>query len=157
MNLTADALRDLDPSTVPVRDCRFFEKQPFARCYVLFEYEGGLCPIYEEFIFNDLGEMTWIEAWSDLPELLPQDSTDRWAQDLNYPRLGTRVPGLGQSQGAFDWTTNALLDQVGDDPEVLDFMERTSNWRQYWIETFTQAPRDFFSVGCGWPQNMDEN
>ena len=35
----ADVLRSLDPSTVPFRDCRGFETQPFARCYVIFEYE----------------------------------------------------------------------------------------------------------------------
>ena len=156
MNLTADALRDVDPSTVPVRDCRFFDQQPFARCYVIFEYEGGLCPIYEEFIFNELGEMTWIEAWSDLPELLPQNETDRWAEDPNYPRLGTRIPGLGQSQGAFEWNSNEVLERVQGDEEVMDFIERASNWRQYWIETFTQAPLDFFATGCGWTTEKNE-
>ncbi|MEC9072148.1 MAG: hypothetical protein VX938_07205, partial [Myxococcota bacterium] len=70
---TAEALRDLDPSTVPERDCRAFDTQPFARCYVVFEYEEGLCPIYEEFTFNDAGEVTFIEAWSDLPGLRPHE------------------------------------------------------------------------------------
>ena len=150
MNLTADALRDLDPSTVPIRECRFFNEQPFARCYVVFEYEGGLCPIYEEFIFNSLGEITWIEAWSDLPTLLPQTDDDRWAEDLNYPRLGTRIPGLGQESGPFDWTSDEVLNLVQDDLEVMDFIERTRNWRHYWIDVFTNAPPNFFASGCGW-------
>ena len=50
---SGDTLRAVDPSTVPTRDCRGFSEQPFARCYVVFEYEGGSCPIYEEFVFND--------------------------------------------------------------------------------------------------------
>ena len=53
------------------RDCRFFDEQPFARCYIVFNYADGPCPIYEEFTFNDAGEMTFIEAWSDLPGMLP--------------------------------------------------------------------------------------
>jgi len=69
---TSLTLRSLDPSTVPVRDCRFFETQPFARCYVVFEYEEGSCPIYEEFTLNDAGEMTFIDngegPWPGLPK-----------------------------------------------------------------------------------------
>ena len=61
---TTEAAVALDPSTVPTRDCRAFSVQPFARCYVTFEYKDGPCPIYEEFVFNDQGEMTFIEAWS---------------------------------------------------------------------------------------------
>ena len=54
---TGLSLRELDPSTVPERDCRFFETQPFARCYVVFEYEEGPCPIYEEFTFDAEGRV----------------------------------------------------------------------------------------------------
>ena len=151
MNLTADVLRDIDPSTVDIRDCRFFEEQPFARCYVVFEYEGGLCPIYEEFIFNDEGEMTWIEAWSDLPALLPQGMDDPWAENIDYPRLGTRVPGLGQASGNFDWQDPQIQDYIAMDEELADFVQRSTNWRMYWLETFTQAPTNFFATGCGWP------
>ena len=32
MTATADVLRQIDPSAVPERDCRFFDVQPFARC-----------------------------------------------------------------------------------------------------------------------------
>ena len=52
----------LDPSTVPVGDCRAFSVQPFALCYVSVEYQAGSCPIYEEFVFHDQAEMTFIEA-----------------------------------------------------------------------------------------------
>ena len=150
MNTTADVLRRLDPSTVPVRDCRFFEKQPFARCYVVFEYEEQPCPIYEEFIFNAEGEMTWIEAWSDQPSLLPQMMEDMWGEDPDYPRLGGRVIGLGQPQGEIDWTSDEAIAFAEGDAEVLDFMERTLDWRQAWAELLGQSPSDFFATGCGW-------
>ena len=39
---TSDALKVLDPSTVPVRDCRGFPTQPFGRCYVSFVVPPGL-------------------------------------------------------------------------------------------------------------------
>jgi hypothetical protein len=156
MNLTANVLRDLDPSTVPIRDCQFFDQQPFVRCYVVFEYEGGLCPIYEEFMFNEKGEMTWIEAWSNLPGLLPQSEDDRWAESEDYPRLGGRVPGLGQTMGEFDWMNEFVTQEIEGDEELADFIMRTTNWRMYWLETFTQAPTDFFAMGCGWSLNETE-
>ena len=74
MIVTTNAALALDPSTVPVRDCRAFSVQPFARCYVTFEYAEGSCPIYEEFVFNDQGEMTFIEAcraWKAVHGSLP--------------------------------------------------------------------------------------
>ena len=67
MELTTELAVSFEPSTVPTRECRAFDVQPFARCYVTFEYADGPCPIYEEFVFNDQGEMTFIEAWSDQP------------------------------------------------------------------------------------------
>ena len=150
MNSTADVLRRLDPSTIPVRDCRFFETQPFARCYVVFEYEEQPCPIYEEFIFNAEGEMTWIEAWSHQPSLLPQTSEDAWGEDPNYPRLGGRVLGLGKPQGEIDWTSDEAFARAEGDAEVLDFMERALDWRQAWAARLAESPTDFFSTGCGW-------
>jgi len=102
-------LKALDPSTVPVRDCRFFPVQPFARCWVEFLYEGGPCPIYEEFTFNDQGEMTFIEAWSDLPDLRPLDADGGWADTGPFRRLSTRVPGLGNDTGLIDLTSTWWL------------------------------------------------
>ncbi|MEM7153889.1 MAG: hypothetical protein AAF799_13655 [Myxococcota bacterium] len=147
---TAETLRAIDPSTVPIRDCRFFEVQPFARCYVVFEYEEGPCPIYEEFTFNDAGEMTWIEAWSDLPGLLPQDMSDEWAELPDYPRLANRIPGLGNATGTIDLDSSAMEAAAMADPEVADFVMRARDWWTAWIEALDQAKEDFFAVGCGW-------
>jgi hypothetical protein len=149
---TGDALRILDPSTVPIRDCRFFEKQPFARCYIEFEYERGRCPIYEEFTFNDAGEMTFIEAWSNLPGLLPNEGDDPWAEKDGFPRLSTRVPGLGNATGAIDLESSYMIEAGMNDPEVADFALRATHWRMYWAIAVSEAQEDFFGVGCGWTQ-----
>ena len=147
---TADSLRIVDPSTVPERDCRFFETQPFARCYVEFEYEGGPCPIYEEFVFNDQGEMTFIEAWSNLPDLLPNASDDPWGEAADFPRLSTRVPGLGNAEGRIDLESEWMQQAAEDDSDVADFALRATDWGAYWIQALAEAPDDFFSIGCGW-------
>ena len=149
---TAVALRRLDPSTVPTRDCRFFEEQPFARCYVVFEYEGGECPIYEEFTFNAAGEMTFIEAWSDLPELLPQNRmADMWAEAEDYPRLANKVPGLGTESGTIELGDEYMLDAAARDEDVADFVERAADWRVAWGRELFEVDPNFFAIGCGWP------
>ncbi len=33
--------------------------------------DKGLCPIYEELTHNDQGEVTFVEAWSMVPNLPP--------------------------------------------------------------------------------------
>jgi hypothetical protein len=147
-----DALREIDPSTVPVRDCRFFEHQPFARCYVDFDYEVGTgpCAIYEEFTFNDAGKMTFIEAWSDLPGLLPNAPDDRWAEDPEYPRLANKVPGLGNATGTIDLESEWMMNAAAEDPDVAEFALRASDWFNWWLEALENAPEDFFAVGCNW-------
>ena len=151
MTATADALRVLDPSTVPERDCRFFEVQPFARCRIVFEYDDGLCPIYEEFVFNDAGETTFIEAWSDLPGWLPHtDPDDPWAERHDIGRLSTRVPGLGNATGTLDLDGDAMAAAAAVDPDVADFAERASDWQSYWFQAYAEADPDFFAQGCGW-------
>ncbi len=150
---TADTLRVVDPSTVPERDCRFFETQPFARCYIEFEYEEGPCPIYEEFTFNDQGETTFIEAWSNLPGLLPNAPDDPWGERADYPRLSTRVPGLGTETGRIDLDSEWMRGAAEDDPDLADFALRASDWWAYWIDAVNDAPHDFFAVGCGWPSD----
>jgi len=146
-----EALKIVDPSTVPIRDCRAFETQPFARCVVTFEYDEGPCPIYEEFVFNDAGEMTFIEAWSDLPGMRPQtDAADPWGEKGTIDRLSTRVPGLGNAQGLVDWDSQWMVDAAATDPDVADLAERASDWWKFWMDTFRAAPKDFFAQGCGW-------
>ncbi len=147
---TAEGLREVDPSTVPERDCRFFEVQPFARCRVVFEYEEGPCPIYEEFVFNDAGEMTFIEAWSDLPGMLPTGDDDPWAEAPDAGRLSTRVPGLGNAEGRIDLDSEWMLAAVGDDADVADFVERAGDFWGTWFAELEAADDDFFAHGCGW-------
>ncbi len=148
---TDEFLKDFDPSTVPERDCRFFPVQPFCRCYVTFVYEGGPCPIYEEFTFNDQGKMTFIEAWSDLPGMLPMpDPSDRWAEGPDIHRLSTKVPGLGNPQGLIDLDSDWMKEAGAGDPEIADFAMRASDQWHYWAEALKAAGDDFFAVGCGW-------
>ncbi len=150
MHSTANSLRSLDPSTVPTRDCRAFPEQPFARCYIVFEYEEGPCPIYEEFTFNDQGETTWIEAWSDLPGHLPfEDPNDRWGEGATT-RLGTRVPGLGNATGRVDLESEWMMNAAAADADVADFALRASDQWFYWYEEYKAADEDFFAKGCGW-------
>ncbi len=146
-----EALKVVDPSTVPIRDCRAFDTQPFARCVVTFEYKDGPCPIYEEFVFNDAGEMTFIEAWSDLPGLRPQsDPSDPWGERGSIDRLSTRVPGLGHADGLVDWDGAWVVEASASDPDLADLAVRTTDWWKYWYETVAASPTDFFAQGCGW-------
>ena len=140
-----------DPSTVPVRDCRFFPVQPFARCVVSFEYAHGSCPIYEEFTFNDQGQMTFIEAWSDLPAFLPGDAvSDRWAEDPGFHRLSTKVPGLGNASGLIDLEASWMNRAATADTEVADFVRRANDWYTTWNEALAEQGPDYFARGCGW-------
>ncbi|MCB9738522.1 MAG: hypothetical protein H6747_04575 [Deltaproteobacteria bacterium] len=147
---TSKLLKQGDPSTVPVRDCRFFPVQPFARCRVSFSYAGGPCPIYEEFVFNDAGEMTFIEAWSDLPGLVPTAADDPWGERTDIGRLSTRVPGLGKPDGAIDLLGAAMQATAANDPDVAEFAKRAGDQWKYWGEELANAPKDFFAKGCGW-------
>lgn len=146
---TASALRQFDPSTVPERDCRFFDEQPFARCYVVFEYEEGPCPIYEEFVFNDAGEMTFIEAWSDLDGLRPTDG-DRWGESESFDRLSTRVPGLGAGDGRIVLDTPEMLAAAEQDEDLFELVRRAENFWETWFVELQNADVDFFAQGCGW-------
>jgi hypothetical protein len=103
-SLRLDRLLLLYPTKVINRDCRGFDIQPFGRCHVTFHYLKGdhLVDIYEEFTFNDQGEITFIEAWTDEPGLAPMEEWDYWAQDLSVNRLSTKVPGLGSYGGKYN-------------------------------------------------------
>lgn len=151
MILTTELAVSFEPSTVPTRDCRAFDVQPFARCYVNFEYDAGDCPIYEEFVFNDQGEITFIEAWSDQPEFLPMpDPTDRWAEAPDVPRLSTKVPGLGNETGLIDLDSEAMQRAAAEDPEVADFVRRAKSFWPSWQQAGEEAGPDYYPRGCGW-------
>lgn len=149
---TAKLLKTLDPSTVPTRDCRGFDKQPFARCYVVFQYGEGPCPIYEEFTFNDAGEMTFIEAWSDLPGLRPHPDgvEDKWGERNTLGRLSTRIPGLGSADGTVILTSEWMLESAKTDADVADYAKRAADWWTFWLDELNAADKDFFGQGCGW-------
>lgn len=147
---TAALLREFDPSTVPTRDCRFFPVQPFARCYVSFNYEGGDCPIYEEFVFNDAGETTFIEAWSSIDGLSPTTAADPWAEDPAFPRLSTRVPGLGTPEAVLDVESEAMAQAAAADPDLADFVVRARDFWGTWLVEYQSADKSFFAKGCGW-------
>ncbi len=144
-------LKKGDPSTVPSRDCRFFAVQPFARCRVRFEYKGGPCPIYEEFVFNDAGEMTFIEAWSDLPGLVPtKDPADPWGERSDIGRLSTRVPGLGKPDGLIELDDPAMAAAAEKDQDVATFVAAARDMWKAFGRTLAKRPQDFFAKGCGW-------
>jgi hypothetical protein len=149
-----DALLVAFPSIVVERDCRAFDEQPFGRCTVVFYYDdhdGRPCPIYEEFTFNDQGEVTFIEAWSDLPGLLPMPEDDPWAEGSDVARLSTRIPGLGNAQGLLDLQSSWMLEAAAADEDVADFVHRANNWQQTWLEELAASDGDtMWEVGCGW-------
>lgn len=144
------------PSVIPQRDCRFFDTSPFGRCRVIFYYEdeaheGRGCPIYEEFTFNDAGEITWIEAWSDQPGLLPMDGeADPWAEGENVNRLSSRIPGLGNAQGLIDLNGPAMAAAAKRDADIADFVRRANDWYPTWAAEFVAAGDSMWRVGCGW-------
>lgn len=154
---TGLALRMIDPSRVPERDCRFFDTEPFARCYVSFDYpEGGACPIYEEFVFNDQGQLTFIEAWSVQPGYEPNGlNDDPWGEGPDFPRLSTRVPGLGKADGRIDLDSEWMQRMAAEDEHVADFALRATDWRLYWARYYGQVDKNFFAIGCGWPYEAE--
>ena len=152
--VTGDVLLRLYPSTIPERECLAFDVQPFSRCRVVFYYDdhdGRPCPIYEEFTFNDAGEVTFIEAWSDLPGMRPQsDASDPWGERGTIARLSTRVPGLGTPEGRVDLESSWMKEAAAQDPDVADFAMRAADWWTFWLQATNEAPEDFFALGCGW-------
>ncbi|RMF18459.1 MAG: hypothetical protein D6761_02670 [Candidatus Dadabacteria bacterium] len=144
------------PSTVPTRDCRFFDTQPFARCRVSFAYDGGLCPIYEEFVFNDAGDITFIEAWSDQPDRLPGNvDSDPWMEASDVRRLSTRVPGLGYGDGHVDPGGSAFIAAASMDPELEDLRRRMLDFWITWADEVANTAGNLdedalYADGCGW-------
>jgi len=139
---STDTLLVLYPSIVEDRVCEGFDTQPFGRCTVTFYYDahdGKPCPIYEEFVFNDAGEVTWIEAWSDLDGY------------RDVPRLSGRIPGLGNAEGLIDLDSEAMLAAAAEDSDVQDFVTRANDWRDTWLAELEASDGDaMWEEGCGW-------
>ncbi len=154
--VATDNLLVLYPSIIPERDCRFFDVQPFGRCRVTFYYEdedheGRGCPIYEEFTFNDAGEITWIEAWSDLPGMLPSPDDDPWAEGDEVNRLSTRIPGLGNAEGKIDLDSEWMEAAAEEDEDVADFVVRANDWYATWADELdASGGLLMWETGCGW-------
>lgn len=139
----------LYPTRVPERDCRAFPVQPFGRCRVNFDYSGRPCAIYEEFTFNDQGEMSFIEAWSDRPGSLPSaDPADAWAEGDDVSRLATRVPGLGNATGLIDLDSEWMQQAASADPDVGDFVTRAKAPVQTFIQETIASGGDLIEKGC---------
>jgi hypothetical protein len=144
-----DLVLKLYPTRVPERDCRAFPVQPFGRCRVNFDYSGRPCAIYEEFTFNDQGEMTFIEAWSDRPGSLPaSDPADPWAEGDDVSRLATRVPGLGNATGLIDLDSTWMNDAASADPDVADFVAHARAPVRSFIQTSIESGGDLVEKGC---------
>jgi len=143
-----DLLLKLNPTTYAAMDCRAFPVQPFGRCRVVFDYSGELCPIYEEFTFNDRGEMTFIEAWTDLPGWLPvDDPDDPWAEGEGVRRLSSRLPGLGNEEGLIDLYAPWMEEAARRDPDVADFLRRARDPYASWLKELLEHWRDV-QEGC---------
>lgn len=122
--INTDILLKLYPTQYDTIDCKYFQEQPFCRCHVIFNYSGKRIPIYEEFTFNNQGEITFIEAWSDYPSLLPMDKKDYWAEGKNVNRLSTRVPGLGNSKGRIYLNAPWMTSAAKNDSVLADMLYR---------------------------------
>lgn len=146
-----DVLLKLYPTAYSSIDCRAFDTQPYGRCHVVFDYGGHPCPIYEEFTFNDQGEMTFIEAWSDYPSLLPMDANDHWAQGDNVKRLANKVPGLGNATGYFDPNASFMKAAGNADADVKNLVERAKRPYSSYIMEFVTHVNDL-AAGCEPPQ-----
>lgn len=134
--IDTDILLKLYPTKYDTIDCQYFEQQPFCRCHVIFNYSGTRIPIYEEFTFNDQGQITFIEAWSDFPSLLPMDTTDYWAEGDNVNRLSTRVPGLGNNEGRIDRKADWMLRAAETDTVLADMLQRLRRPFNSWVKEY---------------------
>jgi hypothetical protein len=144
-----DLLLKLYPTSIPVRDCRAFPVQPFGRCHVVFYYQEEPCSIYEEFTFNDQGEMTFIEAWSDIPGLLPtSDPSDYWAEGPDVYRLSTKIPGLGNATGLIDLDSDCLREAASINADVADFANRARFPVVSWVVELINSWDEMMSAGC---------
>lgn len=156
--ITTDVMLKLNPTKYELLDCRGFELQPFCRCHVVFNYGGTLCPIYEEFTFNDQGEMTFIEAWSDYESLLPMtsgadnlwDEQEYWGmKEVN--RLSTKVPGLGNSSGRIDLYSPCMNEAAEKDKDIAELQMRAKDANKFWMQELIKHRKEV-SSGCEPPE-----
>lgn len=139
-----DYFLTLYPTKVINRVCQGFHTQPFGRCHVTFIYKGHDDPvdIYEEFTFNDQGEITFIEAWTDSPEHFPTaDYSDYWAEGKQVKRLSTKVPGLGNSFGLINRKSKEFINAAKKDEDLKDLAKRLKNPIYFWTKELIRFVR----------------
>lgn len=125
------------PTRVVNRHCQGFSKQPFGRCHVTFLYKGNHSPIYiyEEFTFNNKGEITFIEAWTDDKTYFPsRDPNDYWAEADSIIRLSTLVPGLGAQTGLISLKSDYFKQLAKNNSLINDLYKRLKNPIYHWTK-----------------------
>lgn len=142
-----DIVLKLNPTAYAVLNCQAFDVQPFGRCHVVFDYSGELCPIYEEFTFNDEGQITFIEAWTDQPGWTPTSDDDYWAQENIPGRLANRVPGLGTETGWVDWDGEAMQEAISKDADVAELVKRVKDPYKTWFQELITHTQEL-AEGC---------
>ena len=142
-----DIVLKLNPTSYAVLNCQGFDVQPFGRCHVVFDYSGELCPIYEEFTFNDQGEITFIEAWTDMPGWIPMAPEDYWAEGNIPGRLSTRVPGLGNQTGLVDWDSDAVQQAAAGDADLAELVHRVNDPYRTWAKELVENTQAL-AEGC---------
>lgn len=156
--IATDVMLKLNPTKYDMLDCRGFDTQPFCRCHVVFNYSGTSCPIYEEFTFNDQGEITFIEAWSDYESLLPMtsgadsvwDEKEYWGMKEAY-RLSTKVPGLGNAKGRIDLDSYCMNEAAEKDKDIAELQKRANDATGFWMKELIKHSKEI-SQGCEPPQ-----
>ena len=155
--IATDVMLKLNPTKYNMLDCRGFDTQPFCRCHVVFNYSETPCPIYEEFTFNDQGQITFIEAWSDYESLLPMtsgsdslwDEQEYWGmKEVN--RLSTKVPGLGNATGRIDIYSNCMNEAAEKDKDIAELQKRSKDANRFWMQELIKHNKEI-SRGCETP------
>jgi len=158
--ITSDILLKLNPTQYYKMDCKYFDEQPFCRCHVIFDYSGDSCPIYEEFTFNDQGQITFIEAWSDFESKLPENMNagadsvwsedEYWGKQANIRRLSTKVPGLGNATGSIDIHSSWMSDAAAADKDVEELLRRLKDPVRTYFQQLASHQLEL-SHGCETP------
>jgi hypothetical protein len=159
--IQSDILLKLNPTQYDTIDCQFFNEQPFCRCHVVFDYSGEKCPIYEEFVFNDQGEITFIEAWSDYESKLPQGMNagadgvwsydEYWGKQPNVYRLSTKIPGLGNSTGKIVLNSSYMQKAMAQDANIADLEKRLKDPFTTYIQ-YLATHQEELANGCEAPE-----
>lgn len=150
-----DTLLKLWPTSYQKIDCRFFNKQPFGRCHVVFNYSGHLCPIYEEFTFNSEGDITFIEAWTDHEDMNPTSPSDPWAEHPDVHRLSSKVPGLGSPVFKQGIAPGHKALEKTEDEDLISLGKRIRSPYYYYFKALFSEDTDIVN-GCE-AKSMTEN